>query len=377
MPTKRKKPATPKKKAAPGARPKTAERDKTRVRSGKSKSGGTKRNVIPTGQMGKPKAAGGKKVTPAVRKNPEVIRQLPRTSKDSQQLAAELAVINSVLSGLAARKDMQGIYELVGAKLQGIFDAQIVMIVTWDQQSDLAQFRYIIERGKRLLLESRPPDGLRRYILQTGNTVMINEDLPRREEEMVGPTTGVLVGEEIKSRLEVPMLVGKEVVGVISLQNIDREHAFSESDLNLLQTLANSMSVALENARLFDETQRLLKETEQRAARSWRSSAVFSRAWLPSLISRPSWIWLATSCERCSTPATWESAGTTARPTFSITFTNMSNGERLKISPALASEESMFGRMLKTRQHVVFNSQMPAEANSAMGIPSSPAQKTT
>ena len=31
-------------------------------------------------------------------------------------------------------------------------------------------------------------------------------------------------------------------------------------------TLANSMSVALENARLFDETNRLLKETEQRNA---------------------------------------------------------------------------------------------------------------
>jgi GAF domain-containing protein len=34
----------------------------------------------------------------------------------------------------------------------------------------------------------------------------------------------------------------------------------------LLQTLAGSMSVALENARLFDETQRLYKESEQRAA---------------------------------------------------------------------------------------------------------------
>ena len=33
-----------------------------------------------------------------------------------------------------------------------------------------------------------------------------------------------------------------------------------------LETLANSMSVALENARLFDETNRLLKETEQRTA---------------------------------------------------------------------------------------------------------------
>ena len=47
---------------------------------------------------------------------------------------------------------------------------------------------------------------------------------------------------------------------------MEREHAYSESDVRLLQTLANSMSVALENARLFDETQRLFKETEQRTA---------------------------------------------------------------------------------------------------------------
>jgi GAF domain-containing protein len=59
---------------------------------------------------------------------------------------------------------------------------------------------------------------------------------------------------------------GKEFMGVIALENVDRENAFSESDLRLLTTLTNSMSVALENARLFDETQRLLKETEERNA---------------------------------------------------------------------------------------------------------------
>ena len=64
----------------------------------------------------------------------------------------------------------------------------------------------------------------------------------------------------------VPLLQGIELSGVIALENMDLENAFGEADLRLLTTLANSMSVALENARLFDETQRLLKETEQRAA---------------------------------------------------------------------------------------------------------------
>ena len=61
-------------------------------------------------------------------------------------------------------------------------------------------------------------------------------------------------------------MVGNKVTSYVSLQNVDKENAFSESDVRLLETLANSMSVALENARLFDETIRLLKETEQRTA---------------------------------------------------------------------------------------------------------------
>ena len=66
--------------------------------------------------------------------------------------------------------------------------------------------------------------------------------------------------------LSVPIIGSDRVIGAILIENYEREHAFGEADVRLLSTVAASMGVALENARLFDETQRLLKETEQRNA---------------------------------------------------------------------------------------------------------------
>src|SRR5204863_6100233 len=64
----------------------------------------------------------------------------------------------------------------------------------------------------------------------------------------------VLQGELTKSAVYVPLVVGGDAIGRISLQNIEREQAFSDADVRLLTTIARNLSVALENARLFEET---------------------------------------------------------------------------------------------------------------------------
>src|SRR2546426_7401500 len=53
---------------------------------------------------------------------------------------------------------------------------------------------------------------------------------------------------------------------MIAMEDYERENVYGEAEMRLLSTVAASMGVALENARLFDETQRLFKESEQRAA---------------------------------------------------------------------------------------------------------------
>jgi GAF domain-containing protein/CheY-like chemotaxis protein len=196
--------------------------------------------------------------------NARLFGETKRLLAETDERAAELALINSVQVGLSSNLDMQAMYELVGDKIREIFDAQGVDIAVLDRADGLIHFPYEIEQGQRLHDEPIEVIGFRRHVIETKEPLLVNRDVARRAEELGQPHT--LSGQPTLSALFVPLMRGNEVMGVISLQNNDQEDAFSESDVRLLSTLAASLSVALENARLFDETKRLLAETDERAA---------------------------------------------------------------------------------------------------------------
>jgi serine phosphatase RsbU (regulator of sigma subunit) len=189
------------------------------------------------------------------------------TNMIDQELAereAELAIINSVQQALASQLDVQAIYTLVGDKIRDIFDSQVVMISTYDPDSQTMEHVYAIERGEHIYAPGRYPiRGFRTQIVETRQPVLVNTNVAELAASLGQHTIPGTITP--KSWLGVPMMVGDQVTGILSLQHIDRENAFDESDVRLLQTLAASMSVALENARLFGEAQHLLDETKQRA----------------------------------------------------------------------------------------------------------------
>ncbi len=176
-----------------------------------------------------------------------------RLFEETRQRNAELALINDVQRGLAENLEMQAMYDLVGDRLRDIFDAQVVNIAVLDQTNGLVSFPYIIEKGERLRCR---PDGTHR-VPQARPRNARTPSVRRRSRRNCSPSTAqpeLLVGERPKSSVWVPLVVAGRATGVISLQNLERERAFSEVDLRLLTTLAGSLSVALENARLFEET---------------------------------------------------------------------------------------------------------------------------
>ena len=194
--------------------------------------------------------------------NARLFDETQRLLKETEQRNAELAIVNSVQKGLAAELDFQAIIDLVGDKIAEIFRTGYIYMALHDRATNLITMPYYLEHGERFPVEPFPLGiGLTGEVVRTRQPLLINEDFKARAAALGAKSIGdAASADEGKSYLGVPILKGDAAVGVIGTYS-QREHAFGESDVRLLQTLANSMGIALENARLFDETQRRSRET--------------------------------------------------------------------------------------------------------------------
>ncbi len=182
---------------------------------------------------------------------------------ETEQRNAELAVINEIGEALAKELDFQEIIDAVGERIRSIFAAPTSGIILYDAVAGTVTPAFVIDHGERVTaVQTRPLGGLSGDVINGRSPLRIGtlEELEKHNPYIVG-------SEETLSQswLGVPVLAGNRVLGVITLER-QAPNAFSESDERLLSTIAQSMGVALENARLFDETKHLLAETEQRNA---------------------------------------------------------------------------------------------------------------
>ena len=282
-----------------------------------------------------------------------------RLVDETRKRNAELAIINGIQQGLAAELDMQAMYDLVGDKIQEIFDAQVVDIGVYDADQGLVHFPYTIERGVRFPDQPMEPIGFRKQVLTTGQSLMINEDVMGRATEA---GQGVISGEAPKAVIYAPLMSAGRPAGVVSVQNIDHEHAFSTSDLDLLTTLSASLSVALDNARLIDETRQRAAEL---AIVNSVGQALAGHLELDALISDLG------DKMRGTFDADLVYVALHDRESDLIEFVYYSEGGVRRENPAMRYGEGLTSQILKTREPLLLNKDAQFAGRTVVGTPAS------
>jgi GAF domain-containing protein/DNA-binding LacI/PurR family transcriptional regulator len=164
--------------------------------------------------------------------------------------ADELAIINEIGQTLTARLSVDEVLRDVHQAASRLLDATNFYVAFYDADKGEIVFPFDTSASDDAKPASMPADrGLTGYIIRNRRSVLIRENLPERLAEM-----GIeLIGKPALSWLGVPIILGEQVLGMMSVQNYAVPRAYDEHDLELLTALASQMAIALQNARLFEE----------------------------------------------------------------------------------------------------------------------------
>ena len=136
------------------------------------------------------------------------------------------------------------------------------------------------EPGDRVTLQAASSEGGQRMI-ERGHALSVGmQGIVGYVAAQKKPRIALDVGEDAvffnnpdlpmtRSELALPLLIRNKVLGVLDIQS-DKPQAFGADDIDVLQTLSDQIAIAIENARLLDETQAAIIQLEALTGRRTR-----------------------------------------------------------------------------------------------------------
>ncbi len=190
----------------------------------------------------------------------ERTRELEESRKQSERRAGELQAISEISKLIAGEQNLPKLLPLITRLVSERFGFYHTGIFLLDDNNKYAILQAASsEGGKNMLARGHKLEigesgivgyvgkiGAPRIALDVGLDAVYfdNPDLPKTKSEMA-----------------LPLTVRNKIVGVLDLQST-KSGAFTDSELNTMSILADQVAIAIENARLFQQTQQALAEAE-------------------------------------------------------------------------------------------------------------------
>ena len=186
-----------------------------------------------------------------------------RLLEQTRRYADRLARVNALGRALTTTLDLLAIYRSACEHVQQIFDCPNFVISLFDEAKQVIIATYVAIDGKELdasLFSPQPYDADetatgRAKVIATAQSEVIDDLTTQSYREK-----SLFIGDgcEPQSAIYTPMVVEGKVIGLLNLQSY-KKHAYSKEDGELLSMIANQIGLAIQNARLFMQTEQRLQ----------------------------------------------------------------------------------------------------------------------
>ncbi len=186
-----------------------------------------------------------------------------RLFQESTRRTEELAFINRVVSRVTASLDMDTSLNIVAESLGRELHMDVgIALLEEDGKHLLVRAAYTQDEtrpdpiGNRIPVEGNPST---QEVLRTRKPVIIQD---AQHDPRLAPLHDVLKEHGVFGIAILPIILGEEVIGTLGLDIRTPERTYQREELNLAQSIITQAGTAIQNARLFEQVQHTLKETE-------------------------------------------------------------------------------------------------------------------
>jgi diguanylate cyclase (GGDEF)-like protein len=171
---------------------------------------------------------------------------------EAQRRTKEYELLTEIGQAVSSHLDQEEVLRTVQVELGQIFNTTSFYIAFLED--DEIHFELEVEGARILPKRSRKvKNGFTEHILKTGQPLLIQSDLEQMRAKL---GLDFVPPRPARSFCGVPILLGGRPAGVMAALSTEKEFQFQLRDLEVMNTAAGQLGVAIENARLFSEEQR-------------------------------------------------------------------------------------------------------------------------
>lgn len=177
----------------------------------------------------------------------------------------ELSVLNDIATAIASTQSLTEVVNLIIQKCVKHLKVEQGAVMLLDEQDQSKPLHTIVRKqdSQANILPYRLDNQLVGWMIKNKTALLINELARDHRFRDIGDSE-----LSIRSLLSVPLILKGRMIGLIAVFNKKENAAFSGDDVRLLSIIAAQSAQVIENARLYQEEQALLKlQEEMRMAR--------------------------------------------------------------------------------------------------------------
>ena len=177
-----------------------------------------------------------------------------------QRRANELNTLAEFSRLISQNLDLEEVYATAHQLIGRLMPTKSFFINLFDSQKNEFTAAYIVDQGIRQPVTRFPANtGISGFVASSGQRyIAYDMDVEPPPFQVVFSPGSV---KRVRSVIAVPLHFSGEFIGALSSQSY-QPNAFTNHDLELLETYADHIGIAIQNARLFQQSQETLAETE-------------------------------------------------------------------------------------------------------------------